>query len=315
MFCSNCGKEIDENSKFCKYCASSQNPENSTKENIVSKPKIDEALYNEIPPVYDSTSSLSFKSNKTKNRIAILFSIVLIVGIIISLILAPIFSKKQKDNAFESAIISSDYTYTYDDSNDTTIISTFIPKYDFIDFSFTITYNCFGEYVTEEYYFNKISAGQELRYIKSLSSLKKETGEDFYYSFVSIKSGKKQNRYKQDSQKEIYNTECAFYFSWTSTHNTLSATITNKTNRPILELREFSVTIHFDDEEGLNRRLVFYCPRLKFESPLQPWETISITKLSGVSNRNWSSDGWDTVITYTKSRYSAQTYEVIFQES
>lgn len=316
MFCSNCGMKISESAKFCKYCGFPQElDEDCTQEKNIPTPPKDESFNKETHPVDTSPTSPSPPNSKIKNIIAMLLSVILVIGLITTLILVPILSKNKQENAFESTILSSDYSYTYDDSNNVTVISILIPKYDFIDFSFTIRYNCSGEYITEEHSFDKVEAGQKLKFVKSLKSLKEETGEDFYYSYINVNSGKKQNKFANSLEEVVYNTECSFYFSWSGLRHesTLSATITNTTQRNILELRDFFITINFDDEEGLNRRLRFYCPRLKFEEPLQPWETISISKLSGVSVKNWSADDWNASITYTKSRYSEQTYEVIYQ--
>lgn len=253
--------------------------------------------------------------SQKRNPFSLIIIIVLIIFSIAALIFVPKVIEEKNSNAFECSIKTTDLSYTYDDSNGVSVISTIIPKYDFIDFSFSIAYNCSGEYVVNEYYVGSIKAGQKIEYEKSLSLLEAETNEAFYYSYIKSISGKKQNKYQNVEEVPIYNTECEFAFSYFGIHgnDSLKMTITNNTTRPIVELREFSILINFDDVENINRYINLYARRIKFDAPLEPGQSIILNNVPGMTVKNWSTDDWWTGVTYTKYRYSEQIYQVIYK--
>lgn len=71
MFCTNCGKEIPENVKFCNYCGTAQN--NESAQNTQSNPRTygqqQSATHSE--PVHTAPHSSNSKKNNTKKKVGI----------------------------------------------------------------------------------------------------------------------------------------------------------------------------------------------------------------------------------------------------
>lgn len=318
MFCKKCGKIITEDSTYCRFCGALQDPIDITPtKNTVSSAE------NNIK----HTTSQSEKMIKTNNAVPVKKSIGLRIFVIVSILLAVIIclivgllalknylDKKEEDkqNAYSLDVSSSDYTFSYDIVNNENVTTTIVPKYDFISFSVKIIY--YGDGGLTDYYSSTviigvISAGKEKQHTESLAIIEEQLTGDFSYVRVTTISGKKQYKNKTTSQEPVYNTECDFSFIYSSgSHEPLTITIKNNTDKYITELREFRVKINFEKSYYTK----FYKPRLIFPSPLAPNEEITIKKITG----NFHSYGAvERSEPYYSTSYEEQTYQVIYSST
>ena len=81
MFCSNCGKQIPDNTKFCNYCGAQQ----QIVENTESAPK---TTVNQ-PKIADTPTQQSKKAPKKKANIFVILAVVLCAFIIGKFVIAP----------------------------------------------------------------------------------------------------------------------------------------------------------------------------------------------------------------------------------
>ena len=81
MFCSNCGKQIPDNTKFCNYCGTQQ----QILENTESAPK---TTVNQ-PEIADTPTQQSKKAPKKKANIFVILAVVLCAFIIGKFVIAP----------------------------------------------------------------------------------------------------------------------------------------------------------------------------------------------------------------------------------
>ncbi len=101
MFCSNCGKQLEDGARFCKYCGASTShldtpvPEPTDKSSIMRKNHIAQEK-----PVADSTTV------KTKARRGIILSVVLIAAI--ALVAGVFLARSMRGSGDDSAISKSD---------------------------------------------------------------------------------------------------------------------------------------------------------------------------------------------------------------
>ena len=315
MFCKNCGKKISDDAKFCSYCGAEQNfVDCSSEDAYQSSQKY--VSKNEIISEHSISSSTSAEATqiakKKPKKLIVWISIVLILAIVVAMIV--IFTtKKENDrqNAFIIGVSQSDYTYIFDDSDGKNIISTIVPKYDFENFTFSITYYAekgLLNYYKEEYSVGNVSAGTELVYTKLISDIENEIRGAFYYASASTVSGKKQYKNYTKPKEITPNTECDFSFSLhhpTEQSIYINLSITNNTNYYISEIRALSVSISF----GGSKNTKFYTQRIKLSSKLAPGESITMNNLTG----NFTSQGI-TVSSeaYVSTNYSNQTYQVIY---
>ncbi len=117
MYCSNCGKKIEDNSKFCMYCGDKKNTvydnlkTEAAKDTIKEKEPIAPDKSNQI---IETTKQKKKSTNKTAIIITIaiaLFVIFILLGIILALIITLLTNNNKADDSF---IVSN-----YEESNST----------------------------------------------------------------------------------------------------------------------------------------------------------------------------------------------------
>lgn len=321
MYCKYCGKYISDDAIFCSYCGKEQtldSTKNSTSDNsdgLTTIPASTMEMKQDSAAKPDVTNT-SAKSHKHVMKWLIpLFLIFIAVGIVVY----SVVSENNKQNDFTVGVSSNDFSFTYDDSDGITVKTTVIPKYDFVDFTYTITYYGSGllNDVEEDVVVGDVSAGTVLTYSKPLSEIESKISGAYSYTSVRCKSGKKQYKNKGDLIETEYNKELDFVFTLKyysgSDDYTLSCVITNKTDSYIKEVRTLRISLDF----GNDISCTFYTPRIIFDRELAPNEQITLTNLSGnrgiglgtgdiAGKKEMLKTGLDSI------SYSNQTYQVIY---
>ena len=163
-------------------------------------------------------------------------------------------------------------------------------------------------YYEEEHYLGDVKAGIQLQFTKAISDIEKEINGKYAYTDISVKSGKKQFKYYEPKKEIEYNTECDFSFILyhpSQMSINIDITITNKTNYYVSELRQFRVSVTFED--GATTQ--YYTPRIKLEEKLAPNKSVTIKGLTG----NFTSQGIEESDTpYISIGYSSAQYQVIY---
>lgn len=317
MFCKKCGKKISDDAVFCSFCGAKQDVHNydsevSGVEKVPNAKMCEEGEQEPIdtPVVVGSIETNQNSVAKKRKLPKILIAVMCIVVVIIIVIVLVVKSHNDKQNAFSIGVSSSDYTYIFDDSDGTNVISTITSKYDLKEFSIKITYDAekgLLNYYEEVYNIGEVKAGEQIKITKPISEIEKEIKGSFYYASASAVSGKKQYKYYTNPQEKVYNEECSFVFNiyYRSDSLYFNIDITNNTSYYISELRTFRVTIDY----GGNKKCSFYTPRIKLQTNLAPGDTITVKNLTGNTTHN----GMDSALSpYTSSNYSAITYQVIY---
>lgn len=317
MFCKKCGKKISDDAIFCSFCGTKQDLHT----NDLVVPEVEEKPHAKIHAENTQTSidtpmstgSIDTNQNavaKKRKLPKILISAACIVVAIIIVIVLFVKYNNDKQNAYSIGVSSSDYTYIFDDSDGTNVISTITSKYDLKEFSIKISYDAekgLLNYYEEIYDIGEIKAGEQIKITKPISEIEKEIKGSFYYASASVVSGKKQYKYYTNPQDKVYNEECSFTFNiyYRSDSPYFNIAITNNTSYYISELRTFRVTIDYDG----NKKCSFYTPRIKLQTNLAPGDTVTVKNLTGNTTHN----GMDSALSpYTSSSYSATTYQVIY---
>lgn len=267
-------------------------------------------------------NSPSQKIKRTK-IMRLLVPVGLLIVIIVSLIVYTFYAEKnkriEKEEAFTVNVSSRDFTYTYDDSDRVNVKTLLIPKYDFVDFTYTIIY--YGKGLLNEYkediVVGSVKAGAKLERITKIADIERNIKGVYSYCAVLCKSGKKQYKNIENSSNIEYNKELDFDFTMKYTGEyRLSCTITNKSALQIKEIRNFVIELDFG--EGITCR--FSAPRIVFDHQLAPNAKITLTDLSGNKHIGLGANnaeearkqqdklraGMDAV------SYSKQTYQVIY---
>ena len=325
MFCKNCGKKIADDAKFCSYCGTQQT-KIDCEDYRSAQTTIEAPLAVSFPnkDVVESSSASSKNitppiKKKHKKVMKWLIPLLVIFVIVVGIVIYSLKSENDKQNAFSIGVSSTDFTFTYDDSDGINVKTTVIPKYDFEDFTYTITYCGRGllNNFEEDVVVGNVSAGTVLEHIKKLSEIENNISGAYSYTSIHCKSGKKQYKNKSDSSNVEYNTELDFvftmkYYNGSDDYN-LSCTITNKTSYYIKEVRILRISIDFGNDITCS----FYTPRIFFEKTLAPNAQITLTNLSGNKSiglgtadisgkKEMLKNGLDSM------SYSKQTYQVIY---
>lgn len=255
-----------------------------------------------------------------KRRTGIIVAIILLIIEVIAVVCSSLLLYFNYQNAFDTNITSEDYSFEYREQSDGVIVE-IIPKYDISDFSFTIVYYGSGLLNSYEQEHSKAlaKADDPLVYSMPYITLNDELSGDFRYADLVNVSGKKQNKYKNQSSASLddpsLNTEMDFSFTLSQRYSShyLSGQFTNNSNRPILELREFRVRIVFEYEVICN----YYTPRLIFDSAILPGESSEFLSLSGNISLGGGGGNFTEVFDIKNPimsvSYSNQTYTVIYE--
>lgn len=120
MYCSKCGKKIEDNSKFCMYCGDKKNAIYDAQKTGVVKDIIKEKepiTLDKSNQIIDATKPKKKPTNKTAIIITIaiaLFVIFILLGIILALLIALFINNSKTDNSF----IVSNYEENSSTNND-----------------------------------------------------------------------------------------------------------------------------------------------------------------------------------------------------
>lgn len=160
MYCKKCGKQISDNSIYCKYCGSKQDEQLDSKD-----------IANDVSSTNDAIVTTKKQINNHKKRNAII-AVVLIAVLIIAVVLCV----NAERNAFKSPIDKDSFTFEYnikDDRIDVEITA----KVDIKNFKFMIF--CYREdnilhQYSERYEESLVEKGSILRYTILMSDVVKE---------------------------------------------------------------------------------------------------------------------------------------------
>lgn len=307
MYCKRCGRKLDDDSVFCVECGQKVNAVRCDD----GREGIEPALIaeNSVPSNGINEKAATGKKN-AKRIIALVLAAILIISLFV-------FYRKQKTEhleAFETQVTRDDIVMTYDIGKEFVTV-TLVPRYDIEELTFELLYSGPGLLLRtdrDSYTVEYAKAGTTLIYAKALSDLDQRVAEQGYVSLGAV-GGMKQNKFAEKIEVAC-NTECDFKFSvehYDRGSSVVNCQLTNKTDTPILELREFRISAELKNQGGRKAKLEFYTPRLVLDRPLMPKETMRIEGLDG--NVSFSSNSELVgASTYASVSYSSQYYTVVY---
>ena len=142
MFCSNCGKQIPDNTKFCNYCGAQQ----QIVENTESAPK---TTVNQ-PEIADTPTQQPKKAPKKKANIFIVLAVVLFASLIGKFVIAPsLVSDSGKNNGVGNQVSQSHQTTN---NNNSSTVNADNPAYDAIfDDTYIVHFQIFFNMETKNF--------------------------------------------------------------------------------------------------------------------------------------------------------------------
>ena len=325
MYCKKCGKELSDDSNFCKYCGAKQDDvlcEELSKKYIPninaplsqdiinsSQDVKNEGCFDTADSHYTSTIALKNEKSKCKRKKIIRWGSFLAVIII----LVVVFFIQQ--NTFGTDVDLEDLIYEYSDSNGTQIISTIIPRCDIEHLRLRLTYRATEGLLNsyeQQYNLGNVKKDQPVIITESLDFVQKQINGTFDSAYYFAVEGKKQNKYATKNKLEPLPAECDFSFmlecydGYFGRSNFLDITITNNTDKYIAELREFRVTINFEDKS-----CEYYTSRIILPEKLAPNATITVEGLKGNFRLMGFYDA-EQNSPYYSNKYGESTYQVIY---
>ena len=142
MFCSNCGKQIPDNTKFCNYCGAQQ----QIIENTDSAPK---TTVNQ-PEIADTPTQQPKKAPKKKANIFIVLAVVLFASLIGKFVIAPLLvSDSGKNNGVGNQVSQSHQTTN---NNNSSTVNADNPAYEAIfDDTYIVHFQIFFNMETKNF--------------------------------------------------------------------------------------------------------------------------------------------------------------------